>query len=77
MTQENHNFDFSAALKAIQDGKPLLGMFRLSWKWTVELFALRGYRKPYYHPLGWLDRKHKVAFSFSDPWPFPVFCLVL
>lgn len=25
MTQENHNFDFSAALKAIQEGKPLLG----------------------------------------------------
>lgn len=25
MTQENYSFDFSAALKAIQDGKPLLG----------------------------------------------------
>ena len=25
MTQENHDFDFSAALKAIQEGKPLLG----------------------------------------------------
>jgi putative transposase len=25
MTQENHNFDFSAALIAIQEGKPLLG----------------------------------------------------
>jgi len=25
MTQENHSFDFSAALKAIQEGKPLLG----------------------------------------------------
>jgi len=25
MTQENHNFDFTAALKAIQEGKPLLG----------------------------------------------------
>jgi len=25
MTQENHNFDFPAALKAIQEGKPLLG----------------------------------------------------
>ena len=25
MTQENYNFDFSAALKAIQEGKPLLG----------------------------------------------------
>lgn len=25
MTQENQNFDFSAALKAIQEGKPLLG----------------------------------------------------
>jgi len=25
MTQENHNFDFSAALKALQEGKPLLG----------------------------------------------------
>ena len=25
MIQENHNFDFSAALKAIQEGKPPLG----------------------------------------------------
>ena len=25
MTQENNGFDFSAALKAIQEGKPLLG----------------------------------------------------
>ena len=25
MNQANHDFDFSAALKAIQEGKPLLG----------------------------------------------------
>ncbi|WP_319588812.1 hypothetical protein [uncultured Desulfobulbus sp.] len=27
-------------------------LFRLSWKWTFKLFALRGYGEPYYLPLG-------------------------
>ncbi len=33
-------------------GLAMLMMFRLSWKWTFKLFALRGYGEPYYLPLG-------------------------